>query len=149
MEMVVMFSCFSLAKIWRQCPRLHMIGWLSVLTTLTTKQWTIQQLVCENGQMNERKVQWGISLVHSCYRVVPSNWFITTLSYSFDILSSRAPLHLTPTGLKKLLFTAVTQGPASIPDQLAPAAATQSLPANLPIWGTPSKLSLSCYPCKR
>ena len=39
--------------------------------------------------------------------------------------------------------------PASIPDQLAPAAVMQSLPANYTIWGTPSKLEPSCYPCKR
>ena len=38
--------------------------------------------------------------------------------------------------------------PASIPDEFAPAAAMQSLLANFPIWGTPRKLALSCYPCK-
>ena len=49
---------------------------------------------------------------------------------------------------QELLLTAVTRGPASIPDQLAPAAATQSLPADFTIWGPQSKLAPSRYPCK-
>ena len=47
---------------------------------------------------------------------------------------------------KELLLTAATQSPTSIPDQLAPAAATQSLPANSTIWGMWSKLATSNHP---
>ena len=45
-------------------------------------------------------------------------------------------------------LTAATQGPASIPDQLAAAAVAQSLPSSFTNWGTQRKLALSCYPCK-
>ena len=73
--------------------------------------------------------------------------------YSFYSLSSSSPLHLPrrgclPSRSKEILLTAVTEGPASIPDHLAPAAVTQGLPANLTVWRTPSKLVPSCYPCK-
>ena len=50
--------------------------------------------------------------------------------------------------LNELLLIAVSQGPASIPAQLAPAAAMQSLPGNSTIRATRCKLALNCYPCK-
>ena len=87
METVAMLSCFSLAKIWRQCPRLSI--WLAgsqvLFTTLITEQWTT---VCETDRTNEGEVKCEISSVCSCCWDVPSKrfvriWHITNVNRHF------------------------------------------------------------------